>query len=154
MKSKKPTPRPKTKTVAKLKTQPNKASVAAFLDGIADDQRRKDAFTVLALMKKVTKAEPKMWGPSIVGFGDRRLQYASGRALDWFLAGFSPRKAAMTLYLMGGLEPQAALLKTLGKHKTGKGCLYIQNLNEIDMPTLTALIRNSVSRPDETFLSS
>jgi hypothetical protein len=145
MKSKKPAPRPKT--VAKLKTQPNKTSVAAFLDGIADEQRRKDAFTVLALMKKVTKAEPKMWGPGIVGFGDRRLQYPSGRVLDWFRAGFSPRKAALTLYLMGGLEPQGALLKTLGKHKTGKGCLYIQNLNEIDMPTLTALIRNSISSP-------
>ena len=154
MKSKKPAPRPKKKTTAKLKTQANKASVAAFLDGIADEQRRKDAFTVLALMKKVTRAEPKMWGGSIVGFGDRRLQYPSGRALDWFRAGFSPRKAALTLYLMGGLEPQRALLKTLGKHKTGKGCLYIQNLDEIDMPTLTALIRDSVSGPDETSLSS
>jgi hypothetical protein len=154
MKSKKPALLPRKKTTAKLKTQTNKASVAAFLHGIADEQRREDAFTVLALMKKVTKAEPKMWGPSIVGFGDRRLQYPNGRALDWFRAGFSPRKAALTLYLMGGLEPQRALLKTLGKHKTGKGCLYIQNLNEIDMPTLTALIRNSISRLDKTSLSS
>jgi len=154
MKSRKPAPRPKKKTNAKLKTQANNASVASFLEGIADEQRRKDAFTVLALMKEVTKAEPKMWGPGIVGFGDRRIRYESGRVLDWFRAGFSPRKAALTLYLMGGLEPQRGLLKTLGKHKTGKGCLYIQSLNEIDMPTLKALIRNSVSRPDETSLSS
>jgi hypothetical protein len=152
--SEKRAPQPKKKAAGKLKTQASKASVAAFLDGIADEQRRKDAFTVLALMKKVTKAEPKMWGPAIVGFGDRRLRYPNGRVLDWFRAGFSPRKAALTLYLMGGLEPQGVLLKTLGKHKTGKGCLYIRNLNEIDMPTLTALIRSSVSRPDETTLSS
>ena len=91
MKSEKRAPRPKKKSVAKVKTQPNAASVSAFLDGIADEQRRKDALTVLALMKKVTKAEPKMWGPGIVGFGDRRIRYPSGRVLDWFRAGFSPR---------------------------------------------------------------
>ena len=154
MKSEKRPPRPKKKTVAKLKTQPNEASVTAFLDGIADKKRRDDSLAVFALMKKVTKAEPKMWGGSIVGFGARRYEYASGRELDWFLVGFSPRKAALTLYLMGGLELQGALLKTLGKHKTGKGCLYIQDLNQIDMPTLTALIRASISKPDKTFGSA
>ena len=151
VKREKRAPRRKRKTTAKLKTQPNEASVAAFLDGIGDEQRRKDALTVLALMKKATKAEPKMWGGSIVGFGTRHYEYASGRGGDWFVMGFSPRKSALTLYLMGGLEPHGALLKTLGKHKSGKGCLYIQDLNEIDMPTLTALIRNSISQLDKTF---
>jgi hypothetical protein len=145
------TPRPKKKTAAKLKTKSNEASVTAFLDGIADKKRRDDSLAVLALMKKVTKAEPKMWGGSIVGFGVRRYQYASGRELDWFLTGFSPRKAALTLYFMSGLEPHGALLKALGKHKTGKGCLYIQDLKDIDTPTLTALIRNSLSSLDKRF---
>lgn len=138
--------RPKKKAASTLKTQPNDASVASFLKGIADERRRKDAFTVLALMKKVTKAEPKMWGGSIVGFGDRHYEYASGRGGDWFLMGFSPRKAALTLYLMGGLEPHRALLKSLGKHKTGKGCLYIQSLEDIDEPTLVALMKDSLAK--------
>lgn len=151
MKREKRAARPKRKTTAKLKTQPTGSSVAAFLDGIGDEQRRKDAFTVLGLMKKATKAEPKMWGGSIVGFGLRHYRYASGREGDWFLMGFSPRKAALTLYLMSGLEPHTSLLKTLGKHKTGKGCLYIQDLNEIDKPTLTALIQNSISSVEKRF---
>lgn len=137
--------RPKKKAASKLKTQATGASVASFLDGIADERRRKDAFAVLALMKKVTKAEPKMWGSSIVGFGDRHYQYASGRSGDWFLIGFSPRKAALVLYMMTGLQPHASLLKSLGKHKTGGGCLYIQNLEDIDQPTLIALMKESVA---------
>jgi hypothetical protein len=138
--------RPKKRAASTLKTQPNDASVAAFLNGIAEEGRRRDAFAVLALMKTVTKAEPKMWGGSIVGFGDRRYEYASGRGGDWFLMGFSPRKAALTLYLMGGLEPHASLLKSLGKHKTGKGCLYIQSLENIDESTLVAILEASLSR--------
>src|ERR1700674_1526384 len=113
------TARPKQKAAWKLKTQATGASVASFLNGIADERRRKDAFAVLALMKKVTKTEPKMWGGSIVGFGARRYQYASGRSGDWFLMGFSPSKAALTLYLMSGLQPHASLLESLGKHKMG-----------------------------------
>jgi hypothetical protein len=151
MKSRKPVPQAKKKTTAKLKTQPNDASVVSFMDGIADERRRKDAFAVLALMKKITKAEPKMWGGSIVGFGVRRYRYASGRELDWFLTGFSPRKAALTLYLMSGLAAHSALLKSLGNHKTGKGCLYIRDLEGIDKPTLTALIRESIAQLDKTF---
>jgi hypothetical protein len=151
MKGEKRAPRPKKKTNAKLKTKPTESSVAAFLDGIGDERRRKDAFTVLALMKKATKAEPKMWGGSIVGFGTRHYEYASGRTGDWFVMGLSPRKAALTLYLMGGLEPHGALLKSLGKHKRGKGCLYIQDLDEIDIPTLTALVRDSISQLGKTF---
>ena len=97
-------------------------------------------------MKKITKTEPKMWGGAIVGFGDRRYQYASGRGGDWFLVGFSPRKAALVLYFMTGLEPHAALLKSLGKHKTGKGCLYIQSLEQIDQAVLAALIKESLGK--------
>ena len=144
MKSEKRAPRPKKKTTAKLKTQPNEASVAAFLDGLGDERRRKDAFAVLAMMKKATKAEPKMWGGSIVGFGTRLYESASGRAVDWFVMGFSPRKAALTLYLMGGLDRHGALLKTLGKHKRAKGCLYIQDLEDVDQRVLTTLIKDSL----------
>ena len=147
MKSKTQAAAPKKKTASKLKTQPNDASVAAFLDGISDERRRKDALAVLALMKKVTKAEPKMWGGSIVGFGLRHYQYASGRNGDWFVMGFSPRKAALVLYRMGGLQPHAALLKSLGKHKTGGGCLYIQNLEDIHQPTLISLMKESLAGP-------
>ncbi len=139
------TARPEKKSASGLKTRPNDASVAAFLNGIADERRRKDAFAVLALMKKITKTQPRMWGGSIVGFGLRHYQYASGRGGDWFLVGFSPRKAALVLYFMTGLEPHASLLKSLGKHKTGKGCLYIRSLEDIDQPTLAALIKQSLA---------
>ena len=138
-------PRKMKKSASGLKTRPNDASVAAFLNGIADERRRKDAFAVLALMKKITKTQPRMWGGSIVGFGLRHYQYASGRGGDWFLVGFSPRKAALVLYFMTGLEPHASLLKSLGKHKTGKGCLYIRSLEDIDQPTLAALIKQSLA---------
>jgi hypothetical protein len=151
MKSRKQAPRAKKKASAKLKTQPNDASVASFLNGIADERRRRDAFAVLELMKKVTKTEPRMWGGSIVGFGIRRYRYASGGGGDWFLTGFSPRKAALTLYIMSGLAPHAARLKSLGNHKTGKGCLYIRDLEEIDKPTLTVLIRESIAQLDKIF---
>jgi hypothetical protein len=153
--TKAPPPKKKKKaTLAKLKTQPNEASVTAFLNGIADEKRREDCFTVLALMRKITKAEPKMWGGSIVGFGNRRYRSASGREVDWFLTGFSPRKAALTLYLMASLEylgSQRALLKTLGKHKTGGGCLYIRDLKDVDQRVLTTLIKDGISRLDKTF---
>ena len=151
MKSRKQPPRARKKTITKLKTQPNDASVAAFLDGIADERRRKDALAVLALMKKITKTEPKMWGGSIVGFGVRRYRYASGREGDWFVTGFSPRKAALTLYITGGLAPHGARLKSLGSHKIGGGCLYIRDLEEIDKPTLAAIIKESIARLDKTF---
>ncbi len=152
MKSKTAAPRAKKKPAASgLKTRPNDASVASFLGGISDERRRKDAFAVLALMKKVTKTEPRMWGGSIVGFGLRRYVYASGGGGDWFLMGFSPRKAALTLYLMSGLESFAALLKSLGSHKAGRGCLYIRDLDDIDRPTLEALFRDSLVRIEKMF---
>ena len=96
------------------------------------------------MMKKATKAQPKMWGPSIVGFGDYRYKYESGREGDWFRAGFSPRKNALTLYVMSGFPKHAELMSKLGKHKTGKGCLYIKQLADVDMRVLEQLIERSV----------
>jgi hypothetical protein len=130
--------------MAELKTKPTKVSVKKFLDGINDDQRREDCFALVELMKKTTKAEPVMWGPSIVGFGDYHYKYESGREGDWFLVGFSPRKQDLTLYLMGGFAQSGDLMKLLGKYKTGKGCLYIRRLSDIHLPTLRKLVSRSV----------
>ncbi|MBI3175100.1 MAG: DUF1801 domain-containing protein [Chloroflexi bacterium] len=126
--------------MAELKTQKTDASVEAFLNSVADEQQRRDSFAVLDLMKKVSRAEPKMWGPAIVGFGQYRYKYDSGRENDWFPIGFSPRKGNLTLYLAGGLEPQADLLAQLGKHKTGKGCIYIKKLTDVDQTVLKQML--------------
>jgi hypothetical protein len=104
----------------------------------------------LDIMRKATGAEPKMWGSSIVGFGAYHYRYANGREGDWFLTGFSPRKQNLTLYIMGGFEQHAELLKSLGKHKTGKGCLYINRLDDIDLPTLRKLVKRSVQHMRKT----
>jgi hypothetical protein len=126
--------------MAELKTKKTAASVEAFLNKIPEAQKRKDAFSILELMEKATKAKGKMWGPAIIGFGDRHLKYESGRELDWFIMGFSPRKKNFALYIIGAVEKQQALLKKLGKHKTGKGCLYINNLEEVDEAVLKEII--------------
>lgn len=131
--------------MAELKTKKNTASVAKFLSGIADEQRRQDCLRVLEIMKAATKAEPAMWGTSIVGFGRYRYKYVSGRELEWFLTGFSPRKQDLTLYIMGGLERYPALMKKLGKHKSGKSCLYIKKLEDVDLATLKQLIKQSLA---------
>ena len=130
--------------MAELKTQPTKASVSEFVQSLPDASRRKDCKTLIRMMKKVTRAQPKMWGPSIVGFGDYRYKYESGREGDWFRAGFSPRKNALTLYVMSGVPKHAELMSKLGKHKTGKGCLYIKQLADVDMRVLEQLIERSV----------
>jgi hypothetical protein len=137
--------------MAELKTKATDASVEDFLNEITDDKKRRDAFKVLALMKKATRAKPKMWGPSIVGFGNLVYKYKTGRTLDWFLTGFSPRKQSLTLYLMPGIERYGVLLKKLGKHTTGKGCLYIKSLDDVDMPTLEKLIQQSLKDIEKTF---
>ena len=116
-----------------------------FLDGIKDEKKREDSFAVLEMMKKITGEQPTMWGESMVWFGSYHYKYASGREGDWFLTGFSPRKQALTLYLMCGLEKQAALLKKLGKYKTGKSCLYIKKLEDVDTAVLKELIKGSVA---------
>ncbi len=138
--------------MAELKTKPNDLSVEEFLNGVADEQKRQDSFAVLDLMKQVTKTEPKMWGNSIVGFGSYHYRYASGREADWFLVGFSPRKQNMTLYIMDGFDQYDTLLKSLGKHSTGKSCLYVKRLDDVHMPTLKKLVRESVKHMRKTNL--
>lgn len=128
--------------MAELKTKLNNASVDKFLKGVKDEQTRADCYQIIEMMNKATKAEPKMWGTSIIGFGNIHLKYESGRELDWFPIGFSPRKQNITLYLMGGLE-QKELLDKLGKYSTGKGCLYIKKLADVDIKVLNKLVTTS-----------
>lgn len=132
--------------MAELKTKQTDASVDAFLHTVADEQKRKDACTILALMEAATKAKPKMWGPAIIGFGDKRLVYDSGRELDWFIMGFSPRKQNFTLYINGAVTDEQALLKQLGKYKTGKGCLYINKIEEIDISVFKEIIQKGLGK--------
>lgn len=129
--------------MAELKTQPTDHSVEAFLNSLADDRKRQDSFTILNLMAEVTGAEPQMWGDSIVGFGRYHYKYASGREGDWFLTGFSPRKQNLTLYIMAGFDEYDNLLAKLGKYKTGKSCLYIKKLADIDQTVLRELVKQS-----------
>jgi hypothetical protein len=127
-----------------LKTQQTVFSVRKFLASVKDSGQREDAERLVALMRRVTRHEPKMWGKSIVGFGSYHYRYASGREGDWFLAGFSPRKQNMTVYVMPGIGAFPKLLKQVGKFKTGKGCLYFKRLDEIHLKALEALLRESV----------
>jgi hypothetical protein len=126
------------------KTQKTDLSVTDFLNSLPDETKRQDSFTVLELMKQVSGSEPKMWGPSIIGFGDTHYKYESGREGDWFQVGFSPRKQNLTLYIMGGLPSYADLLGKLGKYKTGKGCLYINKLTDVDVEVLKEMISRSI----------
>ena len=135
--------------MAELKTKKTDASVEDFLNQIKDEQTRQDCFEIAKMMQQVTRSEPKMWGSSIVGFGSRHLKYASGRELDWMLTGFSPRKANITLYILGGFEKQEDLLKKLGKYTTGKGCLYIKKLKDVDTKVLKELVHESVQSMKE-----
>ncbi len=130
--------------MAELKTKKTEASVDDFLNGVKDEATKKDCLEIVKLMKQATKADPKMWGSSIVGFGTQHLKYASGRELDWMVIGFSPRKQNLTLYIPGSLESYADLLKKLGKHTTGKGCLYVKSLKDVDAKVLKELIQRSV----------
>jgi len=130
--------------VAELKTKPTSQSVARFLNGIAEPSTRKDCATLVRIMKHATKAKPKMWGRSIVGFGTYHYRYASGREGDWFLVGFSPRKQNLTVYVMAGFNRYGALMRKLGKHKTGKSCLYLKTLDDVDVGVLTELVERSV----------
>lgn len=129
---------------AELKTKVNEASVEDFLNTISDEQIRSDCFEIAKLMQQVTKAEPKMWGSSIVGFGSYHYKGASGREGDWMLVGFSPRKQNLTLYIMAGFERYDELMKKLGKFSTGKSCLYIKKLADVDKKVLKELVSESV----------
>ena len=130
--------------MAEMKTIPTKLSVDKFLKGIKDEDKRKDCYEILKIMEGATKARARMWGTSIVGFGDHHYVYESGREGDWFIAGFSPRKQNLTLYLMGGFHQFEDLMKQLGKHSTGKGCLYINKLEDVDTKVLKKIITQSV----------
>ena len=129
--------------LASIKTKPTASSVADFIAGIADEQKRKDSQAIIAMMEKATKEKPKMWGSSMIGFGDKRYKSpATGREVDWFKMGFSPRKANLSLHLIN-LQQHAEALKKLGKHKTGGGCLYINKLEEVDIKLLEKIITAS-----------
>lgn len=130
---------------ATLKTRETDASVESFLSSVMDEKRRDDASRLLEIFRKATGEEPKMWGPSIVGFGNRVLKYESGRELDWLITGFSPRKASLTLYVLNSSPRQPGLLQKLGKYKTGKGCLYITKLTDVDVSVLAELVADSVA---------
>ena len=130
--------------MAENKTQPTKASVTAFINAIDDPDKRADARKVAAMMRKATGKRARMWGASIVGYGTYHYRYASGREGDFMLTGFSPRKQSLTVYVMAGFSKYDGLLKKLGKHKTGKSCLYIKRLSDVDEAVLQRLIDESV----------
>lgn len=130
--------------MAEPKTQPSNASVAAFLAAVADPQRRADCKVLLAMMRAATGEPGKMWGASIVGFGSYRYRYASGREGEWPVIGFSPRKGDLTVYLMPGFAPMGEMLSKLGKHKTGKSCLYLKRLAEVDVAVLKSIVELAV----------
>lgn len=132
--------------MAELKTKVNEGSVTEFLDSITEEAKRKDSYVLFNMLQKATKNEARMWGDSIVGFGDYHYVGKSGREGDWFLAGLSPRKQNLTLYMLGGWEPHGELLAKLGKHSLGKGCLYIKRLEDVDVSILNKLIVEAVKR--------
>lgn len=137
----------KKSKLVKIKTKPTVASVEDFIDSVSDEQKRKDSFVLLEMMKKATGEEPVLWGSSVIGFGTKRFKSpATGREVDWLLIGFSPRKANLSLYISVGIKEHAAALKKLGKHKTGVGCLYINKLEDIDLKVLKEMIAASLNK--------
>ncbi len=131
--------------MAEPKTRPGEASVTDFLNGIADTKRREDARSVMTMMARITRREPVLWGSAIIGFGSYTYEYASGRTGEWPLTGVSPRKQALSVYVMSGFEDHDALLESLGPHRTGKSCLYIRDVEKVDQKVLASLIRKSVA---------
>lgn len=132
------------------KTKKNDGDVIAFLNGVEPEKKRQDAFAILELMEEVTGEKAVMWGASIIGFGSYSYKYETGREGDWMLVGFSPRKQNISLYIMPGFEHYQSLLDDLGKHKTGKSCLYIKKTEDIDMDVLRDLVKQSVDHMIET----
>jgi hypothetical protein len=127
--------------MAEIKTKPTTASVEDFINSVQNEQKRKDSFVILEMMKKASGEEPKMWGTSLIGFGNVRMKSpATGREVDWLRIGFSPRKANLSLYITGDVTKHAAALEKLGKHKTGVGCIYINKLTDIDIKVLEGMI--------------
>ena len=136
-------------TNAENKTQPTAISVTYYLATLQPDQKRQDATEINTMMRRVTGELPKMWGDSIIGFGHHHYKYESGREGDWFLVGFASRKANLVLYIMPGFEEYKPLMKKLGKHKTGKSCLYINKLADVDLKVLEKLVSRSVDHMRE-----
>jgi hypothetical protein len=139
--------------MAEAKLKPNDQSVAGFLDNIPDDSRRKECYELVGLMKRVTNTDPKIWGSGLIGFGNYHYKYASGHEGDCFVAGFAPRKTALTLYITAGVERFPKLLAKLGKHKAGKGCLYIKKLDDVNLSVLEDLLSKSVEWTKATYRS-
>lgn len=137
--------------MSKPKTTLNESNPLDFLEKIENEERKKDSFEVLKLMESITDEPPKMWGGSIIGFGSYHYKYQSGREGDWMLTGFSPRKQALTLYVMPGFERYEELMNRLGKFKTGKSCLYIKTLEDIDRKVLKELVEKSVEKMRQTY---
>ena len=137
----------KNSKLVEIKTKPTVANVEDFINNVTDEQKRKDSFVLLEMMKKATGEEPVLWSNSIIGFGNKRYKSpATGREVDWLRIGFSPRKANLSLYISVGIKEHAAALKKLGRHKTGVGCLYINKLEDIDMKVLKGMIEASLKR--------
>lgn len=133
--------------LAKINTKPTTASAEEFINTISNEQKRKDCFTLIELIKKATGEEPTLWSNSIIGFGNKRYESsATGREVDWLLIGFAPRKANLSLHLTMDIKKQAKALAKLGKHKTGVGCLYINKLEDVDMNVLEELINTSANK--------
>jgi hypothetical protein len=133
--------------MAELKTKPTTISVKDFINSVKDEQKRKDSFVIVDMMKKATGEEPVMWGSAIIGFGNSKYKSPStGKEVDWLIMGFSPRKANLSLYIGLGNKEVAASLKKLGKHKTGMGCLYINKLGDVDLNVLKGMIEVSAKR--------
>ncbi len=135
--------------MAELKTSRNDRSVADFIAAVEPEPKRQDTQWILEMMESVTGSKPAMWGPSIIGFGHFTYMYKSGRTLDWFLTGFSPRKQNFSLYIMDGFSRYDELLSAVGKHKTGKSCLYIKRLDDIDREALRKLVETSVAHMNQ-----
>ncbi len=131
--------------LAQIKTKPNDASVESFIASVADEQKRKDSLTIIKMMEKATKEKPKMWGSTMIGFGNMIYKSpTTGREVEWFKIGFSPRKANLSLHLTIDIKAQAEALQKLGKHKTGAGCLYINKLEDVDIKVLEQMIKTSL----------
>ena len=137
--------------MAKNKTTQNASPVEDFINSVDNEQKRRDSRDMIALMKKITGSEPTMWGSSLVGFGSYHYKYESGREGDFFITGFSPRKAAFTVYIMPGFSEYADLMEQLGPYKTGKSCLYINNLDVVDRGILEQIISKSVEDMRERY---
>jgi hypothetical protein len=133
------------------KTLPTRKSVELFLNGIVDDQKRQDSWGLFEMLREITGKAAQMWGNSIIGFDTYHYKYASGREGDWMLTGFSPRKKALSIYLMCDISHNSLVFESLGKHKKGKGCLYIKKLGDVHLPTLKKIIQQSIALTKEMY---